>query len=298
MTIITSTTASSSTGSGAIAGTYDVNIANLAKSQVTSSTNGYTNTTDIAADGGSISFTIGTAQPTTPIQITAQTSLSDLAGKINSQNSGVFAAVVNDGTNNKLVVMSRQTGKANGFTINNSLTNGSGTLVAFAGGKSATSGTAQNGTDASLTVNGLHIKSASNTLTTAIPGVTLSLLKSGETTVNTTPDYTALQNTVSTLVSQYNALQQFVAGQSAVNNRQAGPLANDPAVRQIMNDLRSQLMSSNGSGQYQYLSQIGVQFTATGTLTFNQSSLASALNTNATDVQTLFQGPAGNNGLF
>jgi len=69
--------------------------------------------------------------------------------------------------------------------------------------------------------------------------VTLSLLKSGETTVNATPDYTALQNTVSTLVSQYNALQQYVASQSAVNNRQAGPLANDPAVRQIMNDLRS-----------------------------------------------------------
>src|SRR3989442_3378340 len=108
-----STNAAVSAGSGAIAGTYDVNIANLAKSQVTSSTNGYTNTTDIAADGGSISFTIGTAQPTTPIEITAQTSLSDLANKINSQNSGVFAAVVNDGTNNKLVVMSRQTGKAN-----------------------------------------------------------------------------------------------------------------------------------------------------------------------------------------
>ena len=104
------------------------------------------------ADGGTISFTIG-GQTTTAITISAQTSLSDLADKINSQNSGVFAAVVNDGTNNKLAIMSRQTGQANGFTINNSLTNGVGTALKFAVGQSPTSGNSQDAVDASFTVN-------------------------------------------------------------------------------------------------------------------------------------------------
>ena len=291
------TIANATVGSGAIAGTYDVNIANLAKGQVTASKNGYANTTDIVADGGSISFTIG-GQTTTPIQITSQTSLSDLANQVNSQNSGVFAAVVNDGTNNKLVVMSRQTGQSNGFTINNSLTNSGGTALGFATGQNATTGNTQNAGDASLTINGMSITSSSNTVTNAIPGTSLALTKAGETTVNVTADYSTLANTVSTLISQYNSLQRFVSQNSATTNGQSGPLANDPVARQVLADITGQLMSSSGNGQYQYLSQIGVQFNSDGTLKFDKTALDAALTTSPASVQTLFQGSNGTNGLF
>jgi flagellar hook-associated protein 2 len=293
-----STVASVSVGAGAVTGTYNVNIGNLAKAQVTASTTGYTNTTDVVADGGSISFTIG-GQTTAAIPVTSQTTLSGLAGQINSQNSGVFASVVNDGTNNKLVVMSRQSGQSSGFTINNQLTNSSGTVLAFAPGQSASSGNAQNALDANLTVNGLNIKSATNTVTSAIPGVTLTLLKSGgATTVNAAPDFSALETTLNTLVSQYNSLQQFVASQSATSNGQPGPLANDPTARQIMNNIRSQLMASGNGGQYQYLAGVGVQFTRTGSLSLDSSAFEAAVNSNSTDVQNLFTGTNGNNGLF
>jgi flagellar hook-associated protein 2 len=290
-----STIASASAGSGGVAGSYALNITNLATAQVTSSTNGYTNATDTAATGGSISFTIG-GTTTTPITITSATSLTSLASQINSQNSGVFAAVVNDGTNNKLVVTSRQTGTSNGFTINNSLTNSSGAALAFAAGQSPTSGNTQNAVNANFTVNGMNIVSGSNTVTTAIPGITVNLLKAGQTTVNVTPDYTTLQNTLSTLVSQYNSLQQSVTAQSTPSFGQPGPLTNNSSVRQIMNDIRTQLMAS-GSGQYQYLSNVGVQFNRDGTLAFNQSTFQAAVNSNPTDVQKLFQGTSSN-GIF
>jgi flagellar hook-associated protein 2 len=292
------TIAGASSGDGAIAGSFDVTIANLAKSQVTASTTGYTNTTDVAADGGSISFTIGT-QTTTPIQITGQTSLADLASQINSQNSGVTAAVVNDGTNYKLVVMSRQTGQAGGFTINNNLTNSSGTVVAFAAGQSPTSGNTQNALDASLTVNGLHVTSSTNTVTNAIPGVNLSLAKAGEATINVSPDYTSLQNTLNSLVLQYNSLLQFSNQQSATTNGQSGPLANDPVLRQVMADITNQLLASgNGGGQYHYLSELGLQLNSDGTLSLDTSTFQSAMATNPQDVQELFQGANGTNGLF
>src|SRR5262249_54345464 len=152
-----------SLGDGGIIGQYAVSISQLAKNQVTKSTNGYAATTDTAADGGSISFTIN-GSTTAAINITSATSLADLRQQINDQNSGVVASIVNDGTNYKLVISSRDSGTTNGFTINNSLTNSGGTAVAFAAGQNATTGNAQNAQNASLTVNGISISSASNTV--------------------------------------------------------------------------------------------------------------------------------------
>lgn len=292
-----STVVSASAGSGAIAGTYGLDVQNLASAQVTASTDGYANSTDIAADGGSLSFTIG-GKTTTPINITSATSLASLASQINSQNSGVFAAVVNDGTNNKLAIMSRQTGTSNGFTINNSLTlsPGSGTVLAFAAGQSLTSGNSQNAADANLSLNGIPIVSSSNTVTNAIPDVTVNLLQAGQTNINVTPDYTSLQNSLNTLVSQYNSLQSYVASQTSTSNGQAGPLANDPVPRQLMNDINSALISA-GSGNLQYLSNIGLQFNEDGTLSFAQDTFQSAVTSSSSDVQTLFQG-TNSNGIF
>src|SRR2546422_184009 len=126
-----------SLGTGGISGQYDVTIDQVAKSQVTKSTNGYSATSDTAADSGSISFTIN-GVTTTAINITSATTLDSLKQKINDQNSGVIASIVNDGTNYKLVISSRNTGTANGFTINNSLTNSGGAAVAFAAGAKPT----------------------------------------------------------------------------------------------------------------------------------------------------------------
>src|SRR5437868_2080634 len=166
-------------GDGGISGQYDISVDHLARGQVTKSTNGYTATSEVAANGGTISFTIA-GETTDDIEITADTTLADLKTLINNQDSGVVASIVNDGTNYKLVITSRETGAANGFTINNSLTNTPGTAVAFAVGQSPTSGNAQDARNAVLTVNGIDIESASNTVTNSVPGVTLNLVKAGD----------------------------------------------------------------------------------------------------------------------
>ena len=127
-------------------------------------------------------------ETTEDITITSDTSLSDLKQQINNQDSGVVASIVNDGTNYKLVISSRETGTTNGFTVNNSLTS-SGTAIAFAAGQNATTGNAQDAKNALFTVNGINIDSASNTVTEAVPGVTLSLLKAGDMSVKVAKDY-------------------------------------------------------------------------------------------------------------
>ena len=103
------TVATVSVGEGALLGQYDVSIVQLAKAQVTKSTNGYSASSDIAATGGSISFTIN-GQSSEALTVTAGTSLVDLAKQITAANLGVNASVVNDGTNYKLVLTSSKTG--------------------------------------------------------------------------------------------------------------------------------------------------------------------------------------------
>ena len=249
-------------------------------------------TTATAADGGSISFTIN-GTTTTAINITSATTLSDLRQQINDQNSGVVASIVNDGTNYKLVISSRDTGTTNGFTINNSLTNSGGTAVAFAAGQSATTGNAQNAQNASLTVNGITIGSASNTVTDAVPGVTLSLVKAGDLSVTVGKDFSNITNNLKAIVSQYNKLRQFYAQQTK------GTLGSDSVLREVVNDIKTVLLTSNSNGgRYHYMSEVGLEFTSTGDLSLDETKLTTALNSYPDDLQKLLQGTTGVNGVF
>ena len=287
-------------GDSAIAGTYDLVITQLAKAQVTASTNGYTNTTDIAADGGTISFTIG-AQTTTDITIGAATSLSALRTLINDQNSGVVASVVNDGTDYKLVISSRTTGAANGFTINNSLTNGVGLVVAFAVGQSPSVGNAQDSQDSAFTVNGLSITSATNTVTEAVPGTAVTLVTTGVAAINVDADYDGLEETVKTFITQYNSLKEFFDDQTKLDvlTGEPGPLARDSILRQALHDVKNIILTSNGNdGAYSYLTEIGLEFEQDGTLSLDQERYNTAIDTTITDVQKLFQGDGIVDGVF
>src|SRR6185436_2067369 len=202
------TTATVSAGEGGSIGQYSVSTTQLAKNQVTKSTNGYSAVTDVAANGGSISFTInGTTTP--PITIASDTTLSGLKDQINAQSSGVKASIVNDGTNYKLVISSRETGVTKGFTINDSLTNSGGAAVAYAAGQSPIAGNAQDAQNALFKVNGIDIVSASNTVADAIPGTTLKLLKAGDVTVDVTNDFAPIKDNLKTIVTQYNKMRLF-----------------------------------------------------------------------------------------
>jgi len=283
-----------SLGSGGIPGTYDLAITQLAKGQVTSSTNGYSATSDVAADGGSISFTIN-GQTTTAITITSSTTLLELKEAINNQNSGVVASIVNDGTNYKLLISSRNTGSTNGFTINNSLTNSAGTVVAFAAGQNATTGNVQNAQNAAFSVNGLNISSSSNTVTEAIPGVTVTLLDAGNASVNVTKDFTALKDNVKKFVSEYNKLRQFFNTQSATR----GPLATDSVLRGALNDIKSVILGANSNGgRYSYLAEVGIELTSTGDLKLDETKLNAAIDGYPADLEKLFQGTSSIDGAL
>jgi flagellar hook-associated protein 2 len=291
--------ASVTTGEGGLPGRYDLHTNYLAKGQVTSSTNGYTNLTDVAADSGSISFTIdGTT--TDPIVISQATTLASLKDDINEQNSGVVASIVNTGSNYKLVISSRTTGEENGFTINSTLANGVGTVVGFAAGQNPTSGNSQDARDAEFTVNGLAVTSATNTVTDAVPGVTVKLVTTGDAVIDVTADYDAVKEVVKAMVTQFNKLREFSSKQQSMDaSGKRAPLAGDTIMRSTLQGIRSAVLGENANGgRFSYMSEIGLEFTSTGDLKLNEGTFNTAISSHAADMKQLFQGTDTVDGVF
>ncbi|MBS1818545.1 MAG: flagellar filament capping protein FliD [Acidobacteria bacterium] len=292
-----------SAGSSATPGHYDIVVQELARAQVTASasTAPDANTTTVA-DGGSLTIN-GKA-----VTLTGAVTLQGLAKAIND-TSGIQAqaSVVQTGANAyRLVLTGTATGASNAFTIQNSLTGGSG--ISFTdtdndglSGNSAADNAVQ-ATDASLLVNNIQVSSASNTVSTAVPGTTLNLLKKAPGTtvsLDVTSDDTALQNKVEAFVSAYNALQKFVTDQgTAATAGNGSSIARDPLLRTLRNELRSALNSQYGSEDISYLGQIGVEFTRTGTLQLNATKFKAALANGRGPLERLLNGTGNNDGAF
>ena len=280
---------------GATAGRYEVVVNQLARAQVTASasTSPDANTTVVAAGG---TITIGG----TAVTLGGPVTLQGLASAINGTTGiGVTASVVQSGTNAfRLVLTGQQTGAANAFTVANGLTGGTG--VSFtdtdADGLSGNSAAdnAQQATDANLLVNNVAIISNSNTLTSAIPGVTLQLSSQDPTeTVGITvaTDSSALESNLQSFISAYNSFATFAATQAAAAaNGDQTSIGHDALFRSLRNQLRASLQGTYGSGTYTNLAQIGVEFTQTGTLQLNESVFQQAVNTQPSAVQALVSG--------
>jgi len=275
----------------AVPGTYDVIVNRLAKSQVTASSSSTADADTIAvATGGSL--TIGGVAVT----VSGSLTLAALAKQINSTaNIPVTASVVQSAPGAfRLVLTSTNTGAANAFAMTNGLTGGSG--VAF------TDPPAQDAVDALATINSLAITSSSNTLTSAIPGATLSLLHADPlktTTVTVAADDSSTITNVKTFVSAYNDLMKFVSDQStAAANGEPGTLAHEALLRQARGALRSALGGSYGSSTFAHLAEIGIGFNQTGLLTLTTAALSSALSQDRASVVALFSGTATNSDGF
>ena len=134
--------------------------------------------------------------------------LSGLASYINGQNLGVTASVVTDAGGARLSIASNSSGGGGDFTVSND-------TVGLGFTKPVT------GVNASVTVDGVPISSATNTVTSAIPGVTLNLLAAPPATnvaVTIAPDTTQISGAINTFVSSYNAVVQAINAQYAVDS--------------------------------------------------------------------------------
>jgi len=292
-----------SASSSAIPGRYEIVVNELARAQVTASTTAASDPDAIVASGGTI--TIGGVTVT----LAGATTLRQLADAINaSSDPPARASVVQSGPSSyRLVVTANTTGQANAFTITNNLTGGSGIAFGDADGD-GTSGdssadNAVQASDASLLVNNIPITSTTNTISSAVPGVTITAFQQNPGTaivVDVATDSAGVTTKIQNFVKAYNDFAAFVTeqGASAARGDQTS-IGRDPLLRQIKDQVRASLASQYATGgALSALSQAGIEFTRTGTLALNEATLASALASGTADLERLFAGSTGTPGAF
>jgi flagellar hook-associated protein 2 len=285
MTATSSDTAvvDASAAAGTAAGSHVVIVANIASSASAYSTVSVA-TGDTNLTPGSFALTVGSGTPTTITIGSGVNTLNELAGSINTQQLGVTASVVNDSSGSRLAIVSNTTGTADGFTI------GAATGMAF----TQTSA----GEDASLTVDGIPIDSASNTVTGAIAGLTLNLVGAspgGQINVTVAPDSNAVSQAIGSFVTAYNTAIGDVNTQYTLSGtNQEGPLSGDSTVRMLQSSLLAAGSYSSGGNGVSTLADLGITMNNDGTLSLDSTTLISAIQNNFGAVQTFMQGTTSN----
>ena len=230
------------------------------------------------------SFDITSGGTTTTIQIgSGVNTLDQLAASINSQSLGVTANVVTDSNGARLSLVSQTPGSAANFSIS--------------GATGLTFQQAAIGADASLTVDGVPISSASNIVTGAISGVTLNLQSGAvgtEVNVSIAPDASSIASSLGSFVKAYNTLIGDVNSQFSYNRNTntAGPLQSDSTVQALQSALLDATNYNSGSSTLNTLASLGITTNADGTLTLNQTTLENAVQANSAGVALFFQGAA------
>ncbi len=310
--------------SGAVAGSYSVQVSNIATSQSITS-GAFTSTATLGT--GTMTISVGGKSMSVPVTSSNNT-LSGIASAINSAsgNPGVTAAIVNGTDGAHLVLRSSSTGVSNGINVaisgtasgdalnnlavtsgmaaapaNSSQTAGdyTGSVTTFTSGSWMQS-TA--GEDANFSIAGTAGTSASNTITTALSGVSMTL---DSTSVGTTqtltvaPDTTRQATAINAFVTAYNNYMSTVQSLTSFDSTQAvgsqgGALLGDSMMSTIRNTLSSNISAAIGTGASAVnLASIGITLQPDGTLKTDTTALTAALSNNSQTVATLFNSKTG-----
>ena len=285
-----------SVGSGAVPGTYAIEVSTLAQQHKLMSP-GFADA-KAALGNGSLTLQVGGADPIT--LPAADYTLQGLSNAINTAKAGVSATIINDGTESHLVITAHQSGKDNTVKIT-----ATGGLSAFEYDAETppAPGTGmeqkQAALDAQFTIDGIPVSSASNKAADAIQGLTLNLSKTnvGEAvTLTVENDKTAVKGAIKTFVDAYNKLNSTVRSMTSYNaTAQSGAVLNgDTGASSIITGLRKELTASvSGAGSLSSLSSIGIAFQRDGSLAIDDAKLQKAMDSSFDDVAALFSGTDG-----
>ncbi|MDP1652715.1 MAG: flagellar filament capping protein FliD [Rhodocyclaceae bacterium] len=288
---------SATAASTAAAGLYSLNVTKLAQAQNLVAVGQASDISAISSGPSTVTFTI--AGTPTNITIAAGATLQGIRDTVNSANLGVTATIINDGSGTpyRLVLTANETGAGKG--ISSIAVSGDAAVDGLlkygsTGATMTQSAAAQN---AEFTVNGIAITSASNTVTGAIQGVTLTLknLTTTPATLNVARDTNAVSTAAASFVETYNALASELKSRSAYGSTGAAApvLAGDNTVRQMLDQLRGIFTTPASGGTLTYLAEVGISTQAGGSLKLDSSKLGNALAGNFGDVANLFASATG-----
>lgn len=292
-------------GANAVGGTYSVSVTQLAQAQQLvskafagdGSTTVGTGTLQLSLGGVSFSVTVDSSNNT----------VAGLASAINAAggNPGITATVITGTDGAHLVLSSTLSGAANTLQVAETDVGTGLSALTYAPGNTAHYTQDSAAQDAVFSISGISHTSASNTVSDALSGVTLTLL--GTTAAGTGPgssanltvanDTATIATNIGAFVTAYNALVGSISSLDSFDSTTgtAGPMLGDALLSGIQNEIRSTLYSvvNTGSTTYNSLASVGITTSSDGTLNLNNRTLQTALSAAPSAVSGLFSGAGG-----
>jgi len=294
-----------SAGSSAVESDYFVEVSQLAQSHSLASL-AVADTDETAIGTGTITIRFGETDydsgldsyngfventEISPVSVQIDSNNNTLQGimsAINDADAGVSASIINDGSGYRLLLTSQETGLENSLQINVSDNDGNSTDL---GGLSmfVFDSTATNleqtiaAQDANLMINGLAVTSSSNSVSSALEGVSIDLkqVTTGPVKVSVDSDTESVKSSVNEFIDGYN---QFIEGANVLSaynadTQQGAPLVGDFTLRSIEGQVSSILRGAiplQGES-FSTLAEIGITTTAEGTLSLDDAKFSDAL---------------------
>ncbi|MEW6248555.1 MAG: flagellar filament capping protein FliD [Nitrospirota bacterium] len=297
-----STVLTASASSTATAGSYTLRVTQLAQAhQLTNKAAKAVSSpsTDIVSGAsGTFTFRVGSGSNQT-VALSNTATLEDLKTAINDLGAGVSASIVNTGTDTapayRLVLTAASTGASNAITIVADSTDMDFLNASGTGGTDVL----QAAQDAEIVLgdpgqNPVTLRRSSNTITDAIAGVTLTLIKAtgiGTVNVNVTRDTAAVKANIKALVSAYNDIVKFINERNTydVATKTGGIFFKESTSKTVLSQLRRALSDEvSGLSTYTAVGQIGFKTERDGTITLDETKLDSALSEDYGALKSLF----------
>lgn len=212
--------------------------------------------------------------------------LKSLTDKINAEtkNSAISASIID----NRLVLTSSTTGE-HAITV-------AGESADALGISSTKKASYSLGQQAEFELDGLALKSDSNSVSNVVEGVTFTLKKAStdSTTIKVTTDTDKTVQAVKDLVSQYNSTMSFISdnlsvGDPSKESNTTGKLQGDSTLRSLQERLSSLFTSSAVTGTSLKANDVGISLIdRDGTLGLDEDKLKKALSEDGNAVKNFF----------
>jgi flagellar hook-associated protein 2 len=322
--VVTATASASAAG-----GTHTLVVTQLAKRSTLVSNQLAQEGADLvdALGPGEYSFRLTVAGVDTDVTVslevgeTNQAVLSKMAEAINGAGAAVSAAMVQDTpTTARLVLTAEDTGSAHAISVADT----AGSLLSASGLRSEETAAGTSGgalyavseLDAVVVLDGLTMSRSSNTISDALPGVTLQLWATQDSgtsplVLTVGPNREAIQRKVQAMLDAYNKAVTFLTerirtsvdssasavGTTEIHTVNRGALAGEMTYRALLMNLRADATAraaGRAAGEPASLSEIGINAAADGTLSItDEARFGQALADSVEGVAALFNDEEG-----
>lgn len=273
-------------------GSHTVNVVELAERDKIA-TKAYTDRNTVVGEG-TLTFSVG-ANSFDVLVDASNNTVAKLRDSINNaaDNTGVTASIVTDDTGAHLVLSSNDTGLENALKVTVADSDGIHTddsglssLAYDLSGGVVHRAAITTAFDAVVEIDGFSVTSASNVISSALEGISITAKAKGTSTIDIVRDDEKITEAVQSFADAYNALRTELTSQ----REKGGTLEADSTVLTIERQLTGILNSGDAitGSRFSYLSQIGLTTDDSGKLNVSTDDLTSVLNSDFSSLVNLF----------